>query len=363
MSKRDYYEVLGVSKDAGADVLKKAYRKKALEFHPDKNPDNPEAEEKFKEAAEAYEVLSDAAKRQTYDRFGHAGLGGGGAGFSDVGDIFSSFGSIFEDFFGFSQGGGGRTRARKGADLRYDLELEFEDAVFGTEREIEYERQVSCGKCRGTGAKEGSSPVSCSTCGGHGQVRRTQGFFSVATTCPSCRGEGQVIKDKCRSCHGTGADQEVKTVSVKIPAGVDRGVRLRVAGEGQAGLNGGPSGDLYVFLDIKESDRYERIDRDILLRQPIGIAQAALGCELKVQTLDGEQIVTVPPGSQFGHQISISGLGVPSLRGGGRGDLIVELQVVVPQKLSSEQRQLLEKFAETNKEATRSGKSGFFKWL
>lgn len=362
MSKRDYYEVLSVDRSSGGDVIKKAYRKLALQYHPDKNPDDPSAEAKFKEAAEAYDVLSDPGKRQTYDRFGHEGLSGGG-GFSDVNDIFSSFGSIFEDFFGFGSSGSRGSRVRKGADLRYDLVLEFEDAVFGIEKEIEYEREVPCSPCRGTGAADGATPITCQTCGGHGQVRRTQGFFSVATTCPSCRGGGQVIKDKCKTCSGSGADREKKTVSVKIPAGVDRGVRLRVAGEGQAGSSGGPAGDLYVFLDVKDSDVFERVESEIVMRQPIGIAQASLGCQIKVKTLDGEREITVPPGSQYGHQIKISGLGVPRLRGHGRGDLIVELQVVVPQKLTAEQKRLLQKFAETNSEDIHNSKSGLFKWL
>ncbi len=363
MSKRDFYEILSVARDASAEEIKKAYRKKALQYHPDKNPGNPEAEELFKEASEAYAVLSDSQKRQSYDRFGHAAFGNGSSGFSDMGDIFSSFGSIFEDFFGFSQGGGGHNRARRGADLRYDLVLEFEDAVFGVEREIEFDREVACAPCHGSGAAPGSKPESCATCGGHGQVRRNQGFFSVATTCPNCRGEGKVIKSKCKNCSGRGLTMERKTVSVKIPPGVDRGVRLRVGGEGQAGTSGGPSGDLYVFLDVKESDLYERDENDIILKQPIGIAQAALGCTMRVQTLDGEREIHVPPGSQFGQRIVIPSLGVPRLKGVGRGDLIVELRVVVPKKLSNEQKQLLQKFAELSKEDVKEEKTGFFKWL
>lgn len=362
MSKRDYYEVLEISRDATPEAIKKAYRKQALRFHPDKNPDDKVAEEKFKEAAEAYEVLSNQEKRGLYDRFGHAGVSGGGAGFSDVSDIFSSFGSIFEDFFGFS-GGGGRGRARRGADLRYNLQLEFEDAVFGVEREIEFDRETQCTPCNGSGAAPGSNPVPCNTCGGHGQVRRTQGFFSVATVCPTCRGEGTTIKDPCKSCRGSGRVMEKKTVSVKIPAGVDDGVRLRVTGEGQAGGDGGSPGDLYVFLEIMPSDKFIRDGNDIILEQPIGMAQAALGCTLKVSTLEEDKEITIPPGSQWGHRVVLAGLGVPRLKGVGRGDLIVELRVTVPKKLSSEQKELLKKFAEISNETVGSGKSGLFKWL
>lgn len=365
MSKRDYYEVLEVTKDASADTIKKAYRKMALKYHPDKNPGDATAEDKFKEAAEAYDVLSNQEKRSMYDRFGHAGVSGqGGQGFSDVGDIFSSFGSIFEDFFGFSGGGGGgRGRARRGADLRYDLVLDFEDSIFGLEKEIEFDREANCTLCHGTGAAPGSKPVTCETCGGHGQVRRTQGFFSVQTVCPTCHGEGTMIKDPCKACKGQGKVLEKKTVSVKIPGGVDDGVRLRVSGEGQAGSGGGPAGDLYVFLEIKPSERFSRDGQDIILSQPVGMAQAALGCTIKIQTLDGDKEITVPPGSQWGHRVTIPGLGVPRLRGSGRGDLLVELQVVVPKKLSAEQKDLLKKFAEISNETVNSGKSGFFKWL
>ena len=362
MSKRDYYEVLGVAKDSSADVIKKGFRKMALKYHPDKNPGDASAEAKFKEAAEAYEVLSDKEKRGLYDRFGHQGVSGQGGGFSDVGDIFSSFGSIFEDFFGFS-GGGGRGRARRGADLRYDLALDFEDAVFGIEKEIEFDRETTCSPCQGSGAAKGSTPETCQTCAGHGQVRRTQGFFSVQTACPNCRGEGTIVKDPCRSCRGQGRTMEKKKVSVKIPGGVDDGVRLRVSGEGQAGEGGGPSGDLYVFLEVKPNDKYERDGQDIILNQPIGMAQAALGCKVKVQTLDGEKEITVPPGSQWGHRVTLSGLGVPRLRGTGRGDLFVELHVVVPKKLTGEQRELLKKFAEISNENVSASKSGIFKWL
>ena len=364
MSKRDFYEVLGVERSASAAEIKKAYRQKAIQFHPDRNPDNPEAEAKFKEAAEAYEVLSNAEKRPLYDRFGHQGVNGqaGGQGFHDVNDIFSSFGSIFEDFFGFSGGGGGRQRARRGSDLRYDLEIEFEDAVFGLEKEIEFEKEAVCKACDGSGAAPGAKKVTCKTCAGHGQVRRTQGFFSVATTCPTCNGEGYTVSQHCKKCSGRGVVAEKKTVSVKIPGGVDSGIRLRVSGEGQAGENGGPSGDLYVFLEVKPNDRYEREGVDIVLKQPIGMAQAALGCKLKIETLEGEREVQVSPGTQHGNRLSIAGEGFPRLKGVGRGDLYIELQVKVPKKLNHEQKELLQRFAEISQEEA-GGKSGIFSFF
>lgn len=360
--KRDYYEVLGVAKSAGGDEIKKAYRQKALEFHPDRNPDNPEAEEKFKEASEAYEVLSDEQKRHTYDRFGHQGLSGQGfQGFHDVNDIFSSFGSIFEDFFGFSGGGG---RARRGSDLRYDLEIEFEDAVFGVEKEVKYDRAAICTSCEGSGAETPNDIKSCTTCGGVGQVRRSQGFFSMTTTCPTCRGTGSMITKACKACKGQGHVAEKKSVKVKIPAGVDTGVRLRVAGEGEAGDLGGSYGDLYVMIHVKDSDRFERDGNDIILKQPIGMAQAALGCKMKLQTLEDESEIEVSPGTQHGDTFTVKGAGVPSLRGVGRGDLIVEYHVIVPKKMNKDQREQLEKFAELmGDDVAGHENSGFFSKL
>lgn len=363
MEKRDYYEVLNLNREASGSDIKKAYRRLAMEYHPDRNPGNKDAEDKFKEAAEAYEVLSDDQKRSTYDRFGHAGLSGAGfnTGFSDANDIFSAFGSIFEDFFGFTGPGGGRgSRARRGADLRYDLQISFEEAVFGTEQEIEFERDANCGTCQGSGAAKGSTRQTCRTCRGAGQVRRTQGFFSIATTCPSCQGEGTTISDPCRDCRGKGHTREKKTVSVKIPPGVDHGVRLRVGGEGQVGSNGGPAGDLYVFLDIADSEDFERDGSDVILTRPVSITQAALGCRMRIPVLgEGEKEIEVPPGTQHGDRLTLPGEGVPRLRGVGRGDLYVEFQVRVPKKLSSEQRELLEKLAAISDEDIRHGKSGF----
>lgn len=361
MEKRDYYEVLGVTRGSSAQDIKKAYRQQAMKYHPDRNPDNRDAEEKFKEASEAYEVLADDEKRKVYDAYGHAGLSG--QGFSDVGDIFSSFGSIFEDFFGFSGGAGGRgSRARKGADMRYDLVLEFEEAAFGVEKNIEYQRDVICKSCDGTRAEPGGKK-SCATCGGAGQVRRTQGFFSVATSCPACQGEGETIVSPCKPCKGRGKTSESKQVSVKIPAGVDQGVRLRVTGEGQGGSRGGPNGDLFVFLQVKESPHFERDGSDIIFAHEVSMTQAALGCTLKVPTLGGQSIdVNIPAGVQHGHRLTVAGEGIPRLRGVGRGDLYVELGVKIPTKLSKDQRELLVQLAELSGENANK-ESGFFNKL
>lgn len=366
MEKRDYYEVLGVTKNASNDEIKSAYRKSALKYHPDRNPGNKDAEEKFKQASEAYEVLANSEKRNIYDRFGHSGLSGQGfQGFSDVNDIFASFGSIFEEFFGF--GGdpfsGGRSkrsghRARRGSDLQYDLEISFEQAVFGTEKDIEFEKAVVCKTCNGTKAKPGSSATTCSSCNGYGQVRQTQGFFSIQTTCPICHGEGSMVKDPCKDCRGRGITMEKKKLSVKIPPGVDTGLRLRVSGEGEAGLNNGPAGDLYVAIHVQESDRFIREGNDLIMIQTLGIAEAALGCEKKIKTLEKEDLVKIPPGTQHGHIHTIRGGGVQKLKGVGRGDLHIRFDVVVPKKLTKEQKELLQKFQEIS-----AGKEdeGFFK--
>ncbi|MEZ4741187.1 MAG: molecular chaperone DnaJ [Bdellovibrionota bacterium] len=360
MAKADYYELLNISKSASSGDIKAAYRKLALKYHPDRNPGDLEAEEKFKEVSEAYEVLSSPDKKSIYDQYGHAGLSGQGHhGFQDVGDIFSSFGSIFEDFFGFG-GGGGRSRARKGADLRYDLTIDFEEAVFGVEKEIEFDRESSCATCDGSGAEPGTSRVTCQTCAGSGQIRRNQGFFSVAVTCSTCRGEGSTIKDPCKSCRGTGRVAEHKKISVKVPAGVDTGLRLRVSGEGEAGINSGPQGDLYVVLHVADSAMYERDGADIYYKHPIGMAQAALGCSAVIPTLDGEQQIEIPAGIQHGHVIKIPSLGVPHIRGVGRGDFHVVLEVVVPKKLNKEQKELLHKFAEITGEVVKNQNSGGF---
>jgi len=360
MAKADYYELLSINKSSSAGDIKTAYRKLALKYHPDRNPGDSVAEEKFKEVSEAYEVLSSPDKKNIYDQYGHQGLSGQGhQGFQDVGDIFSSFGNIFEDFFGFG-GGSGRTRARRGSDLRYDLSIDFEEAVFGVEKEIEFDRENSCSPCGGSGAEAGTERVHCETCGGAGQVRRNQGFFSVAVTCPSCHGEGSTVKNPCKPCRGTGKVAEHKKISVKVPPGVDTGLRLRVTGEGEAGSNGGPQGDLYVVLRVSESETYERDGSEIYYSHPIGMAQAALGCKVVIPTLDGDETIEIASGSQHGHTIKIPSLGVPHIRGVGRGDFHVILQVVVPKKLSKEQKELLQKFADISGEVVEPSGSGSF---
>lgn len=361
MSKEDYYELLNVSKTASASEIKSAYRKAALKYHPDRNQGNPEAEEKFKAVSEAYEVLSDDQKRQVYDRFGHEGLSGQGyAGPRDASDIFSAFGSIFEDFFGFAGEGGQGSRMQRGADLRYNMQVSFEEAVFGTEKEIEYHRNAVCKPCDGSGAKPGSKPITCTGCGGSGQVRRNQGFFTVAMTCNNCNGSGQVVKDFCSSCSGEGVIAEKKTVQVKVPAGVDTGLRLRLSGEGEHGRNGGPAGDLYVVLDVEDSESFIRDGVDVYLKQPISFVQATLGGQKTVKTLDAEKEIEVPAGAQHGQLVRMSGEGVPRLRGGGRGDFYVQFEIEIPTKVSKEQRELLEKYAAISGESTAEKNSGGF---
>ncbi|MFK7871639.1 MAG: molecular chaperone DnaJ [Oligoflexales bacterium] len=344
--KRDYYEVLGVDRGADAAQLKKSYRQAALKYHPDRNPGDAKAEEMFKEVSEAYEVLSDDQKRQVYDRFGHDGLSGQGFAQRDPGDVFSSFSSLFEDFFGFS-GGGGSSRGR---DLAYELELSFEEAMSGTEKTIQFQRPTSCEPCHGTGSKT-RERVTCQMCQGHGQVRRNQGFFSVATTCPTCRGAGNQVKNACHKCKGQGVVQGERELKVKVPAGVDNGQKLRVSGEGEAGDDGGRPGDLYVVLNIAESKYFERHDSHLIYRQPIGVAQASLGCQVEVPTLEGKKMIDVVAGTQHEDRMVLKGEGVPRLRGGTRGDLYIEFQVKIPEKLTNEQRELLQKFAESRGEA------------
>ena len=345
MSKRDYYEVLGVKRDVNEVELKKAYRRLAMKYHPDRNADNPEAEEKFKECKEAYDVLSDPQKRSAYDQFGHAGVdpsqGAGGGGFSgDFGDIF---GDVFGDIFGGGRRGG-RSRAYRGSDLRYNLELSLEEAVFGTEVTIQVPTLVNCESCGGSGAKKGSSPSTCTTCGGVGQVRMQQGFFSVQQTCPNCRGQGKVISDPCGACHGQGRVQKQKSLSVKIPPGVDNGDRVRLSGEGEAGENGGPSGDLYVQVHVKPHPIFHRDGNDLLCEMPISIGVAALGGELEVPTLDGRVKLKVPPETQSGKLFRLRGKGVKPVRGGPQGDLLCRVQVETPVKLSAKQKELLREF-------------------
>ncbi|RME52503.1 MAG: molecular chaperone DnaJ [Deltaproteobacteria bacterium] len=352
MIKEDYYTILGVARNATEVEIKKAYRTLALKYHPDRNPGDAEAEKKFKAASEAYEVLSDPEKRATYDRFGHAGLQGGGfQGFHDMNDIFESFGSIFEDIFGFSsQTRRGRGGPQRGDDLRYDLDITLEEAVLGAEKEIEVPRLVTCSTCQGSGCKSGSRPARCSNCGGRGQVFRSQGFFTISTTCPRCHGEGSLVEDPCPACRGQGMRRQFKTLSVSIPAGVDSGNRLRIAGEGNAGPHGGPPGDLYIFIRVRQHEKFHRDGKNLHFLQPISFPQAALGTELEVPTLYGTKKITVPPGSQHGDEIRIPGAGAPSLRSRGHGDQIVHLQIVVPKKLTERQKELLHEFAALSEE-------------
>ena len=346
--KNDYYRVLGVERSASPEEIKKNYRKLAMKFHPDRNPGDREAEEKFKEAAEAYEVLCDPEKRGIYDRYGHEGLQGSGyRGFSGFEDIFSSFGDIFEDVFGFGGGARARSRtaARAGADLRYDLRVAFMDAAFGTSRDIDVERLVRCDACQGTGASEGSSPEVCGTCHGRGQVTQRSGFFSISTTCPYCRGEGRIIRNPCRSCRGTGRKLHSKSVHIRIPPGVETGSRLRLRGEGEEGEHGGPPGDLYVFIEVESHAFFERHGDDILLKLPISVTQAALGATLEVPTLNGAEKIKIPRGTQHGKIFRLPGKGIPSLRGRGRGDQIVEARVEVPTNLSKQEEKVLREFA------------------
>ena len=347
MSKRDYYEVLGVSRDVEQKDLKKAYRKLAMKYHPDRNPDDKDADAKFKEATEAYEVLGDAQKRAAYDQYGHAGVdgqaggfgGGGGANFSDI------FGDVFGDIFG---GGGGRGGSRggpqRGSDLRYTLELSLEEAVRGVEKKIRIPTLVSCETCDGSGAKPGTTPKTCTTCHGQGQIRMQQGFFSVQQTCPSCRGQGTIIEDPCNSCHGRGVKEETKTLSVKIPAGVDTGDRIRLAGEGEAGSMGGPAGDLYVQVSVREHNLFHRDGRNLYCDVPISIVDAALGGELEVPTLDGRVKLKIPAETQSGKLFRLRGKGVTPVRGGPAGDLLCRVQVETPVNLTSEQKELLMQF-------------------
>lgn len=364
-SQRDYYEILGVARDADGDTIKKAYRKLAMQFHPDKNPGNPEAEEKFKEAAGAYEVLSDTQKRAQYDRFGHAaftGGMGGGRGYQDVEDIFANFGDIFGDFFG---GGGQRTRRsrhepRRGADLRYVTEISLKDVLQGLEKDIEFDTDESCGECKGTGAEKGSTPVTCPTCGGSGQVVRSQGFFSVASTCPTCRGEGTMIKNPCKSCKGKGRVSEHRKIRINIPPGVDTGTRLRVTNEGEGGYNGGPAGDLYVEIRVREDERFEREGDDLHTRVSVSYLQLLLGAEVDVETLLGETALDIPKGTPNGKTLKLAGQGLPSLRGQRRGDLYCTLEVEFPEKISKEEEKLLRELAKLNGVEVKGEGGGLF---
>jgi len=351
MYKRDYYEVLGVSPNATQEEIKKAYRRLALRYHPDRNPGDKEAEEKFKEAAEAYEVLRDPEKREIYDRFGHEGLEGRGfRGFSGFEDIFSSFSDIFEEFFGFRTGRPRRSYGPvQGKSLRYDLELTLEEAFSGKEEEIVFTRLTICRACEGRGLEPGTEPELCPTCQGQGQVIRSQGFFQISTTCPACRGEGQIITSPCHDCHGQGKVHTERRITVKIPAGVDTGSQLRLRGEGEPGEYGGPPGDLFVVIHVKEHEFFGREGDDLICQLPISFVQAALGDQITIPGLDGDEEIEVkiPPGTQPEQILRIPGKGMPRLNGRGRGDLFVKVMVKIPERLTPRQRELLEAFAST----------------
>lgn len=373
-SKRDYYEVLGVSKNATEDELKKAYRKLAIQHHPDKNPGDKQAEEKFKELSEAYEVLSTPEKRRIYDQMGHAGLGGGpggGAGgfegfdASHFNDIFSD---IFGDFFGTGQRGRqggrrgrGRSHGRPGADLRTTVDVTFEEAAFGTAKTLSISKRIQCHTCEGTGAKPGTTPTTCSHCGGRGEVTFQQGFFAISRPCPQCNGEGQVISSPCTDCGGSGRKSKSSQIEVKIPAGVDTGQRLKLTGEGEAGERGGPPGDLYVVINVLEHEFFTREDFDIICQVPITVAQAALGAEIEVPTLTGKAKVKVPPGTQPDRILRLKGQGLAQLGAYGRGDQLIKLKVEIPQRLNAEQKELLRRFDQIEMESTHPNHYNFFK--
>lgn len=346
MSKRDFYEVLGVNRDADEAAIKKAYRKLAMKYHPDRNPDNKEAEEKFKEVKEAYEILSEADKRAAYDRFGHAGvdpsMGGGGQGFE--GGFADAFGDIFGDLFGGGRAGGGRSNVYRGADLRYNLEISLEEAARGTEKTIRIPSAEECGTCHGSGAKPGTQPKTCPTCNGHGQVRVQQGFFSIQQTCPKCHGSGKIIPEPCRDCGGAGRVKKHKTLEVKIPAGIDNGMRLRHGGHGEPGINGGPPGDLYVEIHIRKHAVFEREHDDLHCEMPISFSTAALGGEIEIPTLDGIARLKIPAETQSGKIFRLRGKGIKNVRNHAHGDLMCHVVVETPVKLTERQKELLREF-------------------
>ncbi len=377
MAQEDYYELLGVSKSATADELKKAYRKQAIKYHPDKNPGNKQAEEKFKKVSEAYDVLNDADKRAAYDQYGHAafqngGMGGGGGGrggFHDPFDIFRDVfgqqgrggggGGIFDEMFG-GGGGGGGGGGQDGADLRYDLEITLEEAARGAQKDISFRKNVSCDRCGGSGAEPGSKPVTCPTCRGAGQIRRSGGIITFTQACPTCHGQGSTIDKPCTSCRGEGRMPKTTKLNVKIPAGVDTGSRLRSAGNGEAGVGGGHTGDLYIVLSVKEHELFERHGDDLFCEIPIKFTLATLGGTIEVPTLFGKGTLKIPTGTQSGTTFRLREKGMPTLRGGRQGDQLVRVQVEVPKSLSSEQKDLLEQFAKVSGDATEPTSKSFF---
>ena len=367
MAKRDFYDVLGVQKNASPEELKSAYRKLAVKYHPDKNPGDKSAEDKFKEASEAYGILSDQEKKQNYDNFGHAAFEGSGGrqggGFSGFGG--ADFSDIFEDFFG-DFGGGGRSNSRRnssnrGSDLRYDLSISLEEAFEGKKQDIKFSTTEKCNTCKGNGSRPGSSPDRCSTCGGNGKVRSNQGFFTVQQTCPQCAGSGEEITDPCTNCNGLGSKQTSKKLSVTIPKGVDDGTRIRLAGKGEAGTKGGTSGDLYLFINVHSHDLFKRSDENLFFEFPISIADAALGTTIEIPTIDGGRAkIKIPDGTQSGKQFRLKGKGMPYIRGSGNGDLYVQVNTEVPISLNKAQKELLEKFREIENEKSNPSIKKFF---
>ena len=365
MAKRDYYEVLGINKSASADQIKSAYRKLAVKYHPDKNKGDKASEEKFKEASEAYHVLSNAERKQNYDNFGHAAFengGGGRGGFGNF-DFSSSFSDIFEDFFGEGFGGGRRSRRsnNRGSDLRYDLSITLEEAYSGKKQDIKFSTSEKCNTCKGSGSKPGTSASSCSMCGGHGQVRSSQGFFTVQQTCPQCSGSGEQITNPCPECSGQGKRQASKRLSVTIPKGVDDGTRIRLSGKGEAGTKGAGSGDLYLFINVYSHDLFKRSDENLFFECPISIADAALGTSIEIPTIDGGKAkIKIPAGTQSGKQFRLKGKGMPYMRGSGNGDLYIQVNTEVPISLNREQKELLEKFREIENEKSNPSIKKFF---
>lgn len=371
MAKRDFYEVLGIKRGAAADEIKKAYRTKAKELHPDRNQDNPNAEAQFKEVNEAYDCLKDDNKKAAYDRYGHAafegGMGGGPRGAQGNGDFASAFSDVFEDLFGDFMGGsrgggGGRTRAQRGSDLRYNMRVTLEEAFKGVQKSITVPTAQNCTACHGTGAEGGSEPQTCPTCSGMGKVRAQQGFFTVERSCPTCNGAGQIVKNPCKACRGAGRVEKERQLSVNIPPGVETGTRIRLGGEGEAGMRGGPSGDLYIFIEVKDHAIFQRESVNLYCRIPVSMSTAALGGEVEVPTIDGgRSMVKVPAGSQTGKQMRLRGKGMPALRGGGTGDMVIEFAVETPINLSARQRELLREFESLGENNNPEGSSFFSK--
>ena len=361
MTKADYYDTLGVSRDADEKALKAAFRKKAMKYHPDRNPGNAEAEAKFKDIGEAYEALKDPQKRSAYDRYGHAAFENGGGGQSPFGG--GGMGDIFEDIFGEMMGGGRRSSGgrSRGADLRYNMEISLEESFNGKTAEIEIPTSITCDTCSGSGAKPGTKPSTCSTCGGLGQVRASQGFFSIQRTCPTCQGRGEVISDPCKPCSGSGRTTENKTLSVNVPAGIEDGTRIRLAGEGEAGMRGGPQGDLYIFLTIKPHEFFQRDGADIYCRVPISMTTAALGGQFEVGTVEGGTTrVKVPEGTQNGKQFRLRSKGMPIMRTSQMGDMYIQIAIETPSNLTRRQRELLSEFEKESSENNSPESTGFF---